>query len=108
VHLWRVELDVGADAEERLREKLAPDEVVRAEGFANARARRRFVVARGTLRALLGDLLDEHPQSLPIEAGPGGKPRLADTEPRLHFNVSHSGDLALICIADGVEVGVDH
>jgi len=107
VRVWRVELDVGADAEERLREKLAPDEMARAEGFANARGRRRFVVARGTLRTLLGGLLEERPQTLPIEAGPGGKPRLADAELRLHFNVSHSGDLALICIAEGFEVGVD-
>jgi len=107
VHLWRVELDVGAEAEAKLREELASDEIARAEGFASARARRRFVVARGTLRVLLGDLLGERPGSVPIEVGPGGKPRLADAGHRLGFNVSHSGDLALICIAEGVEVGVD-
>lgn len=105
MHLWRVELDVGADVEERLREKLAPDEAARAEGFASARARRRFVVARGTLRVLLGGLLGERPLSVSIEEGASGKPRLAGH--RLGFNVSHSGDLALICIAEGFEVGVD-
>ena len=107
VHLWRVELDVGAEAEARLLEGLAADELTRAESFTGPQARRRFVVARGTLRMLLGDLLDERPRSLRIEAGPGGKPRLVDAEPQLHFNVSHSGDLALICIAEEFEVGVD-
>ncbi len=107
MHLWRVELDVGAEAEAQLLEELAADEVARAEGFGSARARRRFVVARGTLRMLLGDLLDEHPGSIPIEVGPNGKPRLSGTERGLHFNVSHSGDLALVCITEGAEVGVD-
>jgi 4'-phosphopantetheinyl transferase len=107
VRLWRVELDVGGEAEAGLREQLSPDEVARAERFAKPRDRSRFVVARGTLRALLGSFLDERPGAVPLEEGPSGKPRLADSEHGLHFNVSHSGDLALICIAECGEVGVD-
>jgi len=107
VHLWRVELDVGAETEAQLLGELAADELTRAEGFGSAQARRRFVVARGTLRGLLGDLLGEVPQSIAIEEGASGKPRLAGAGHRLGFNVSHSGDLALICIAEGAEVGVD-
>lgn len=38
----------------------------------------------------------------------GGKPRLAQEPERLSFNLSHSGELALIGVASGaVEVGVD-
>lgn len=107
MHLWRVELDVEAETEEKLREELAADEVVRAEGLGSAQARRRFIVARGTLRVLLGELLGERPRSIAIEEGASGKPRLAGDGNRLGFNVSHSGDLALVCIAEGVEVGVD-
>jgi 4'-phosphopantetheinyl transferase len=107
VHLWQVELDVGAEEEARLHAELAADEVAKAAEFASAAARRRFVVARGTLRALLGDLLSRPPRSIQIEAGPSGKPRLADGERRLGFNVTHSGGLALICVAEGFEVGVD-
>jgi 4'-phosphopantetheinyl transferase len=107
VHLWRIGLDVGAEAEAQLLEELAADEVARAEEFGSAQARRRFVVARGTLRGLLGDLLGERPRSIAIEEGASGKPRLAGAGRRLGFNVSHSGDLALVCIAEGVEVGVD-
>jgi 4'-phosphopantetheinyl transferase len=107
VHLWRVELDVGANVEAKLRGELAPDELARADGLASVRARRRFVVARGALRVLLGDLLGERPRSIAIEAGASGKPRLAGGGRRLGFNVSHSGDLALICVAEGAEVGVD-
>lgn len=107
MHLWRVELDVEAEAEAKLLGRLAADEIDRAEGFASAQARRRFVVARGTLRVLLADLLGEPPRSIAIEEGASGKPRLAGAGQRLGFNVSHSGDLALICVAEGVEVGVD-
>jgi 4'-phosphopantetheinyl transferase len=107
VHLWQVELDVGAEAEAELRAELTADEIARAEEFASPAARRRFVVARGTLRVLLGDLLGESPRSIALEEGPSGKPRLAGAGQRLGFNVSHSGGLALICIADGFEVGVD-
>jgi 4'-phosphopantetheinyl transferase len=107
VHLWRVELDGGPEFEAKLLEELTADEVARAERLASAEARRRFVVARGTLRVLLGDLLGEPPQSIAVEEGASGKPRLAEAEHGLGFNVSHSGDLALICIAEGAEVGVD-
>ncbi len=36
-----------------------------------------------------------------------GKPQLADPGAALRFNLSHSGDLALIAVAWGREVGVD-
>jgi 4'-phosphopantetheinyl transferase len=40
--------------------------------------------------------------------GPHGKPRLDDESAGVRFNLSHSGDLGLIAIAQGaVEVGVD-
>jgi 4'-phosphopantetheinyl transferase len=39
---------------------------------------------------------------------PAGKPRLAEGSPRLSFNLSHSGDLALVVVApEGLEVGID-
>lgn len=107
VHLWCVELDAGPESEAKLRRVLTADEVARAEELASAQARRRFVVARGTLRVLLGDLLGKRPRSIAIETGASGKPHLAEAGHGLGFNVSHSGDLALICIAEVVEVGVD-
>jgi 4'-phosphopantetheinyl transferase len=61
------------------------------------------------LRALLGERLDVASLEVPLVEAGGGKPKLdpdaglAD----LRFNVSHSGERALIAIAEGVEVGVD-
>jgi 4'-phosphopantetheinyl transferase len=106
VRIWRVELDIGPEEEAKLRTGLTADELARAKDFASEEARHRYAVARGILRALLGSLLNTPPRSVPIEAGPGGKPRLAGNRSRLHFNLSHSGHLALIAIADR-EVGID-
>jgi 4'-phosphopantetheinyl transferase len=39
--------------------------------------------------------------------GPAGKPFLADQNPALQFNLSDSGDLALIGFARGCDLGVD-
>ena len=107
LRLWRLELDVEAGIEAELRRTLSSEELARAEAFADRKARRRYAVARGTLRELLGSLLGERPGSVPIEEGPRGKPRLAGAGQELHFSVSRSGDVALVCIAGGRAVGVD-
>jgi 4'-phosphopantetheinyl transferase len=68
--------------------------------------------ARRALGAILADYLGGGEGSgapgVELSAGEDGKPRLAAAPGRLSFNLSHSGDLALIAIAPGgVEVGVD-
>lgn len=107
VQLWRVDLEVRPEVEAEFHDRLLPREAQRAEGIANASARRRYIVTRGTLRELLGSLLDEDPRSVPIDAGPSGKPHLAGPNRRFQFNVSHSRDLAMIAITDCFDVGVD-
>jgi 4'-phosphopantetheinyl transferase len=103
VHVWSVDLaePVGPAAG-----TLSEDELLRAAAFKVEDGRRRFVGTRAALRTLLGRYLDTPPEAVRFAAGPGGKPRL-DAETSLRFNVSHSGDVALIAIADGADVGVD-
>lgn len=65
---------------------------------------------RAGARRALGAILAEYLGGAEVElrVGEDGKPRLAVASERLSFNLSHSGDLALIAIAPGgVEVGVD-
>src|SRR4051795_5089607 len=77
VHVWRTLLD-GLSSEESgaYRRTLSSDEVKRAESFHFARDRERFVVARGTLRILLGRYLDQHPRDLRFAYNRWGKPFL--------------------------------
>jgi 4'-phosphopantetheinyl transferase len=91
-----------------LQQVLSDDERARAGTYAFADDARRFVVARGTLRCLLGACLDVAPTGIRFRTGPRGKPALrAVGRPPLHFNVAHSGDAVLIAIARRGPLGVD-
>lgn len=109
VHVWRICLEVP-DAEQAERAAvLSPDEMARAARFHFERDRRRWVAARGAVRAILAGYLGRSAPSLTFRIGPHGKPAL-DGPPAadgLEFNLSHSGSLALCAVARGRAVGVD-
>ena len=109
VHVWRVELDPPEAAVVRLARPLSADEQQRAARFQSVALRRRFVVAHGVLRLILGRYTGSDPAALLFRNGPHGKPalRAPDTTTSLHFNLSHADDLALIAVARDRELGVD-
>ncbi len=87
---------------------LSPEELRRAGGFHFEADRRRFVVARGLLRAILGAYLDDDPSQIVFRYSPHGKPELAGRHlHRLCFNVSHSRELGLLAVARSCPLGVD-
>ncbi len=59
------------------------------------------------LLRVLARYLGDAPEEIELTRGDRGKPRLAHDPERLGFNLSHSGDLALIAVSQGREVGVD-
>jgi len=106
VDVWRLSLVAGDATRDRLRESLSESERRRAGRFAFERDRARFVVAHGALRSILSSYARVPASQLEIECDPGGKPRLARPgAPR--FNLSHSGDTALLAVAWDREVGID-
>src|SRR5271155_1853637 len=93
VHVWRAELAAVA---EDLQELLNDEERARAARMVNERDRELWRRSRGLLRALLGRYLQREPRSLRFVVGEHGKPALAqDASPRVAFNMSHSGQIAL-------------
>jgi 4'-phosphopantetheinyl transferase len=60
--------------------------------------------ARG-VREILAAYLETSPDAIRIVTGEHGKPELADGT--LRFNLSHSGDLALVAVTRERDVGVD-
>ncbi len=114
VHVWRAATMIAPSRLARLRDVLAPDEHARAARFVREEDRRRYTVARGVLRTLLGRYLNVDPVSLEFCYGAHGKPSLTETPLTespggrdVRFNMSHSGGLALHAFAVGREVGVD-
>jgi 4'-phosphopantetheinyl transferase len=85
---------------------LAGDERQKAAEFLFEGDRKRFVVARGVLRAILGCYLGRHPGSLGFGYNPYGKPHLAGNSD-IRFSTSHSHGLVLLAFARGRDVGVD-
>ncbi|HEV3458814.1 MAG TPA: 4'-phosphopantetheinyl transferase superfamily protein [Thermoanaerobaculia bacterium] len=110
IHLWAVALDPAPEVVERLTRGIAPDEWERARRFRFERHRRRYLVGRGALRALLGGYLGIAPGEVAFSYGPRGKPFLAGrlaTASGLSFNLSNSYELALVGFLRGPEIGVD-
>lgn len=99
---------VRAGLEARLAAWLTPLERERIARLRQAADRRRGLVARAALRALLAQRLGTEPAAVPIVATPAGKPMLAaavDAE-ALHFSVSHSGGRVAIALGH-TSLGVD-
>lgn len=115
VDLWRADLTMLGD---RLEGLLCPEEIARADQIVSRHRRVLWIRSRGVLRMLLGSYLDCDPRTLRFALGPHGKPELhreaarKERNPRgeatdLRFNLSHSGNLALLAVSTGREVGVD-
>jgi 4'-phosphopantetheinyl transferase len=87
------------------RRTLGTDERERACRFRFARDRRRFIVRRGALRALLARRIDCAASAIRYSCNEFGKLSVVASD--IRFNVSHSHSIALYAVADGVEVGCD-
>lgn len=106
-HLWRIDLAQPAGVLTQLRQHLSGDEMARAKRFHFDRDRRKFIAARGALRAILSRYLAQPPTALRFSYSAHGKPALADQPAPLAFNLSHSGELALLAVSLGPTIGVD-
>jgi 4'-phosphopantetheinyl transferase len=108
VHLWLADLDQPEERVRRFAEYLTPEERARADSFRFTRERKQLVVGRGVLRVLLGRYLGLAPAQVPLCQEVHGKPVLAEPWAGwLHFNLSHSGALALYALARDGPLGID-
>jgi 4'-phosphopantetheinyl transferase len=108
VDVWRVTLDPG-DREAEMRAILSPDERERLNRLDRTDVGQRWLVSRAALRELLAAELGLEPADVKLKLGEHGRPGL---DPAAHagdldFNLSHSGELALIAIARQVRLGID-
>jgi 4'-phosphopantetheinyl transferase len=104
VHLWRFPLTGSHELDAA--PTLTADERARAEGMQSPAARQSFVASQSALRTLLSCYTGTPAGELTFSRGVHGKPMLASPPAPLEFNVSHSGDWAVIALAR-VPVGVD-
>jgi 4'-phosphopantetheinyl transferase len=106
--IWKVHLDQPDDS--HLWHLLSDAERERAQRLASPIEQRRFMVAHAALRSILGKLCGVRAALLGFDAEPAGRPYLAlpGRPPPLDFNLSHSGEWALVAVAPPEwRVGVD-
>lgn len=105
VDVWRITLDLPPASVKSLESNLSAGEAQRARRFHFPAGKDHYIVAHGVLRDVLACYLHCEPIQLNFSTNDYGKPAL-DSH-KLEFNLSHSGDIALIAITQGRKVGVD-
>jgi 4'-phosphopantetheinyl transferase len=109
VHVWKIALDASHHTLETLRTTLDPSELHRASRFRFRADERRFIIGRSALRIILSRYVGMAPNKITFLYNSYGKPELPEhpNTHAIHFNISHSGELALIGICHKRRVGID-
>jgi len=110
VHIRSTAVAGDAPQAELYERLLSPAERVRAGRLLNLQARKLFLAGRCFLRQVLGSYLGIGPECLDLALSEQGKPYLVDESgpgAGLAFNLSHSGELILLAVTSGRQVGID-
>ena len=105
VQIWWLSLQSEPQEVERALGLLSAEEQERARRYHFERHRNRFVLARASMRSLLGEYTGDEPGRVPLRLAVSGKPFLAGRSD-IHFNLSHCEDRGVLAIARQ-PVGVD-
>lgn len=103
VRLWRLDLDLRAPLPADVLALLDDAERARLDRFHRHEDQVRFALTRAALKRLLAG--DDADASIRFDYTPAGRPIWRDAN--VHFNVAHSGALALIVLSERRAVGVD-
>ncbi len=108
VAVWRVPLDATRAPDARAVAGLSEAERTRAGLFVTEALRNRWLGAHVALRAILADALGVAPSTIGYGVADAGKPFVAVPERHdIEFNLSDSGDVALVAVSRCGPVGVD-
>jgi 4'-phosphopantetheinyl transferase len=105
VHVWIVEFSLAAEVREHALSLLSADERERFQRLRVPEKGVQFAIARACLRTILSRYTGLARSELSLALNPHGKPFLPDSP--WEFNVSHSGGVAAIAIANRARVGID-
>jgi len=109
LHLWLIPTCQPDVVLNRAYATLATDEQARADRFRVKHVRQQYIIAHAALRSLLAEYQQVPANDLNFIPGERGKPLLdtRDHPAPLHFNLSHSGEYALLGLCRDHPLGVD-
>jgi 4'-phosphopantetheinyl transferase len=107
IHLWFKDLKQSEQEYRRYRKILNIEELKRLEQFFFEKDKRRFLVARGYMKEVIGKYLEIDPHDIVFTTTIYGKPQLIDSiNQGVQFSLAHSHELAVLAITKS-KVGVD-
>ncbi|MGB3152445.1 MAG: 4'-phosphopantetheinyl transferase superfamily protein [Maribacter sp.] len=106
VIIWQIDLNICENQVNDYLMILIEEEMLKANRFKFNRDKRNYIICRGVLRILIGHYLNMNPKDVQLKYNEFEKPYLEDVF-NLHFNVSHSKDLAIIGFFMDKPIGVD-
>jgi 4'-phosphopantetheinyl transferase len=107
LHLWRINTGPDGAPLAKLWSLLSPGESERAARLVFDKHRERYVRAHAGLRAILAGYVGIDPRAIELRYADAGRPYLANIRPDLDFNLTTTGDLALLALSSGEPIGVD-
>ncbi len=107
LHLWRIRTDDRGANQNRCLALLEARQRRRAEGMRHGAYRERYVRAQAGLRRILAFYLACEPKDIRFQHGEAGKPQLPADRAPIGFNLTTTGDLALVGVALGAAIGID-
>jgi len=105
VQIWTFNLEQPVETVVTLSRLLNEEEGARVDRFYFEDLKRRYIVRHGFMRMVLGDILELEPTALRFSHLKYGKPVLENRN--VHFNLSSSGECAVLACARIGPLGVD-
>ncbi|MGC4025586.1 MAG: 4'-phosphopantetheinyl transferase superfamily protein [Mesorhizobium sp.] len=102
LNLFKIDLDRSIETE--FLGWLSSEELERAQSFGFDHLRSRYVVAHAALRDILSRYMRCSPSAVAFIYNEWGKPSV---ESGPYFNLSHSGNVAVVAVDKDLEIGVD-
>jgi len=105
VHIWFFSLCAEQTMLQSQRKLLTADECLRADRYRLPELSRRFTLARGIQRMILGAYCGNEPGDVCFDYSATGKPFMPGSA--IQFNLSHSGDYGMLAVTEHRQVGID-
>ena len=106
IHLYLAHLQISPHLESNIMSFLSADEITRSKSFRFLKDRSAYIAARGYLRMLLAKYIDKSPREISLSYTAEGKPFISPSK-GIHFNLSHSGNRAVLGFSKEGPIGVD-
>ncbi len=106
IHLWHIDLSATISCTELLA-ILAKDEQDKANAFYFAKDKNNYIRTRAALRKIISKYYSIEPGKIGFSYGKYNKPYISANPHHLHFNVSHSNNMAIVAIIKHHTIGID-